>query len=178
MCVWLCGLRVSKKRDLRFPSIIEIIVYKVQSTGMTESHFPPVNDVLFCPWSCHLASHFFDMTAPAPVIMHRQGHLLLVLSLSLLLICIPVAVGWVVPTSSLLTQHSLRYLADSAFLPKARPLAMSQNEEEQRGEKPRLSVLGVCGGIGSGKSQACKILVSELGCVTHIGTNNEQRQLE
>ena len=30
-------------------------------------------------------------------------------------------------------------------------------------------VLGVCGGIGSGKSQACKLLVSELGCLDHLG---------
>jgi hypothetical protein len=32
-----------------------------------------------------------------------------------------------------------------------------------------IKVLGVCGGIGSGKSAACKILVSELGCIAHIG---------
>lgn len=31
-----------------------------------------------------------------------------------------------------------------------------------------IKVLGVCGGIGSGKSQACQLLVSDLGCVSHI----------
>mmetsp|Transcript_11903 Transcript_11903/g.16899 ORF Transcript_11903/g.16899 Transcript_11903/m.16899 type:complete len:279 (-) Transcript_11903:1531-2367(-) len=44
-------------------------------------------------------------------------------------------------------------------------LAMSKSEEEQ---ERKVKVLGVCGGIGSGKSQACKLLVSELGCMTHI----------
>lgn len=31
-----------------------------------------------------------------------------------------------------------------------------------------LRILGVCGGIGSGKSLACRILVSDLGCAAHI----------
>lgn len=30
-------------------------------------------------------------------------------------------------------------------------------------------ILGVGGGIGSGKSTACKLLVNELGCIAHIG---------
>ena len=30
-------------------------------------------------------------------------------------------------------------------------------------------VLGVCGGIGSGKSTACKLMVDELGCLDRIG---------
>ena len=30
-------------------------------------------------------------------------------------------------------------------------------------------VLGVCGGIGSGKSTVCQVLVSEFGCLGHIG---------
>ena len=32
-----------------------------------------------------------------------------------------------------------------------------------------VKILGVGGGIGSGKSTACQWLVSELGCVAHIG---------
>eukprot|EP00978_Attheya_sp_CCMP212_P005861 scaffold13078_cov48-Attheya_sp.AAC.2 len=32
----------------------------------------------------------------------------------------------------------------------------------------KMRVLGVCGGIGSGKSEACRILVSKLGCAAHI----------
>jgi polynucleotide 5'-kinase involved in rRNA processing len=33
-----------------------------------------------------------------------------------------------------------------------------------------IRVLGVGGGIGSGKSTACKLLANELGCIAHIGT--------
>jgi hypothetical protein len=33
-----------------------------------------------------------------------------------------------------------------------------------------IKVLGVCGGIGSGKSTACQLLVSEFQCLQHIGT--------
>lgn len=36
----------------------------------------------------------------------------------------------------------------------------------------RIRVLGVCGGIGSGKSAACKILVSELNCLAHIDSDS------
>lgn len=32
-----------------------------------------------------------------------------------------------------------------------------------------VKVLGVCGGIGSGKSAACKMLVAEFGCLAHLG---------
>jgi hypothetical protein len=36
-------------------------------------------------------------------------------------------------------------------------------------EKSSFKVLGVCGGIGSGKSSASKLLVSDLGCLAHLG---------
>jgi pantothenate kinase-related protein Tda10 len=32
-----------------------------------------------------------------------------------------------------------------------------------------MKILGVCGGIGSGKSTACKLMVDALGCVGRIG---------
>ena len=35
-----------------------------------------------------------------------------------------------------------------------------------------VKVLGVCGGIGSGKSAVCKILVSELNCLAHIDSDS------
>ena len=35
--------------------------------------------------------------------------------------------------------------------------------------RPR--ILGVCGGIGSGKSSACRTLVEELGCIGHIDSD-------
>jgi dephospho-CoA kinase len=35
-----------------------------------------------------------------------------------------------------------------------------------------VKILGVCGGIGSGKSAACKLLVSELNCFAHIDSDS------
>eukprot|EP00339_Tiarina_fusa_P014664 CAMPEP_0117049536 /NCGR_PEP_ID=MMETSP0472-20121206/34199_1 /TAXON_ID=693140 ORGANISM="Tiarina fusus, Strain LIS" /NCGR_SAMPLE_ID=MMETSP0472 /ASSEMBLY_ACC=CAM_ASM_000603 /LENGTH=226 /DNA_ID=CAMNT_0004762969 /DNA_START=178 /DNA_END=855 /DNA_ORIENTATION=+ len=35
-------------------------------------------------------------------------------------------------------------------------------------EHKQFKVLGVCGGIGAGKSSACKLLVSEFNCLAHI----------
>ena len=46
-------------------------------------------------------------------------------------------------------------------------LKMSSSTEVE--EKDEIKVLGVCGGIGSGKSSASKLLVSELGCLEHLG---------
>jgi hypothetical protein len=39
-------------------------------------------------------------------------------------------------------------------------------------QQPQFKVLGVCGGIGSGKSSACKLLVSELGCLAHLDADS------
>jgi dephospho-CoA kinase len=35
-----------------------------------------------------------------------------------------------------------------------------------------VKVLGVCGGIGSGKSKACELLVAELGCLAHVDSDS------
>ena len=35
-----------------------------------------------------------------------------------------------------------------------------------------VKILGICGGIGSGKSAACKTLVSELNCLAHIDSDS------
>jgi hypothetical protein len=35
-----------------------------------------------------------------------------------------------------------------------------------------IRILGVGGGIGSGKSTACKLLADQLGCISHIGMFN------
>jgi len=35
--------------------------------------------------------------------------------------------------------------------------------------KKEVKILGVCGGIGSGKSTACVLLVDELNCLAHLG---------
>lgn len=37
--------------------------------------------------------------------------------------------------------------------------------------RDRVKVLGVCGGIGSGKSAACQLLVSDLDCLLHIDSD-------
>lgn len=47
----------------------------------------------------------------------------------------------------------------------------NNNNDEIASIKDRdtaLRVLGVCGGIGSGKSQACRLLVDKLGCRVHL----------
>ena len=41
-------------------------------------------------------------------------------------------------------------------------------KEVERGTKEMMRILGVCGGIGSGKSLASSILVDDLGCVAGI----------
>jgi polynucleotide 5'-kinase involved in rRNA processing len=64
------------------------------------------------------------------------------------------------------------------YLRKASPFFASHrigqlSSESKDNHKPRstneVKILGVCGGIGSGKSSACKLLVSELSCLAHIG---------
>jgi hypothetical protein len=47
------------------------------------------------------------------------------------------------------------------------PTAMSASSAPN--EICQFKVLGVCGGIGSGKSSACKLLVSDLACLAHLG---------
>ena len=49
--------------------------------------------------------------------------------------------------------------------PRPRPQPQQQQQQQQ------VRVLGVCGGIGSGKTAACKILVSELNCLAHIDSD-------
>lgn len=41
----------------------------------------------------------------------------------------------------------------------------------------KVKILGVCGGIGSGKSQACKTLVEDLGCWAHIEADKLAHQV-
>jgi len=57
---------------------------------------------------------------------------------------------------------------ETSMLPK------NQQEETSTAQSSvgRVRILGVCGGIGSGKSAACKILVSELNCLAHIDSDS------
>jgi dephospho-CoA kinase len=41
-------------------------------------------------------------------------------------------------------------------------------DDSQRDYMATFQVLGVCGGIGTGKSTACRVLVSECGCMAHL----------
>jgi hypothetical protein len=43
------------------------------------------------------------------------------------------------------------------------------NSKEGDDSSSHIKLLGVCGGIGSGKSTACKLLVSEVDCAAYIG---------
>jgi RecA/RadA recombinase len=54
---------------------------------------------------------------------------------------------------------------------------MSKSSAAEEVGSPQLKILGVCGGIGSGKSTACKLLVSELNCAAHIGKSYKSSQV-
>jgi hypothetical protein len=72
-------------------------------------------------------------------------------------------------------------LYSSAWAHQSQPLRpkavsfMSKSSAADEVGSPQLKILGVCGGIGSGKSTACKLLVSELKCAAHIGTSKSSR---
>ena len=54
-----------------------------------------------------------------------------------------------------------------------RPLGMARNvTTTSTRDICEVKVLGICGGIGSGKSAACKTLVSELNCLAHIDSDS------
>ena len=46
---------------------------------------------------------------------------------------------------------------------------MSASEDKGVMADKKTKILGVCGGIGSGKSHACELMVDSLGCVARIG---------
>lgn len=56
-----------------------------------------------------------------------------------------------------------------AFHLKSTELPMSSTPEMK--QEQRVKVLGVCGGIGQGKSTACKIL-ADLGCIAHLDADS------
>lgn len=45
----------------------------------------------------------------------------------------------------------------------------ADRDDDDDDDNNTIRVLGVCGGIGSGKSTVCKLLVSDFGCIGHIG---------
>lgn len=44
----------------------------------------------------------------------------------------------------------------------------SEGGSGEKGSDSKMRILGVCGGIGSGKSTACQLMVDSLGCVARI----------
>ena len=83
------------------------------------------------------------------------------LSFLLLILSLP-AVILAFSSSASLSSDSLRNMSTSKE-------DETSNDSYSTAIKPNVRVLGVCGGIGSGKSKACELLVSELGCISHIG---------
>jgi dephospho-CoA kinase len=57
------------------------------------------------------------------------------------------------------------------WLQRSRSHKMTATLDDQEG-LPDFRVLGVCGGIGSGKSSACKLLVAELNCFAHLDSDS------
>lgn len=49
------------------------------------------------------------------------------------------------------------------------PIFLGAGTGKDDPKKPKIKILGVCGGIGSGKSAACTLLVDELHCLAHLG---------
>ena len=63
-----------------------------------------------------------------------------------------------------------RTTSTTSFLSSSRAASTVLNMSGGHDSKlQRIRILGVCGGIGSGKSMACNLLVSDLGCISHIG---------
>lgn len=73
----------------------------------------------------------------------------------------------------IISQHKLQYSPQLHPYPNRGQLAMSTHSIDQdqndtssigRSNKSGMKILGICGGIGSGKSTACQLMVNKLGC--------------
>ena len=74
------------------------------------------------------------------------------------------------PSSSWHSSRPLFFSGRTPIVSSKLSLAVTNMSGGSNGESSSVRVLGVCGGIGSGKSMACKLLVSDLGCLSHLGT--------
>jgi hypothetical protein len=77
-------------------------------------------------------------------------------------------------TTTTTTVLTIAATSDSSSGQATAATATTENSMKQHPPPPsptprHVKVLGVCGGIGSGKSAACKMLVSEFGCIAHVG---------
>jgi ABC-type multidrug transport system fused ATPase/permease subunit len=66
--------------------------------------------------------------------------------------------------SQLVCSNSLNF----SFARRVSQVSLTMSSSTQANNS-QFQVLGVCGGIGSGKSSACQLLVSALGCIAHLG---------
>jgi len=56
-------------------------------------------------------------------------------------------------------------------------MTRSESGSGEQGADTKMKILGVCGGIGSGKSTACKLMVDSLGCVARIDADKLAHQV-
>jgi hypothetical protein len=106
----------------------------------------------------------------------RGSFVALVAAYSILLLNVPASLGWQYVPSRHLRRQSLQRAASPRLrlrqLPPHRSPIMSASStlaSSKHDNADDIKVLGVCGGIGSGKSTACKLLVSQFRCLAHIG---------
>lgn len=59
------------------------------------------------------------------------------------------------------SRHQLRELCNN--------LSEEVSSWEETRRRSEMKILGICGGIGSGKSTACELMVDALGCAARIG---------
>lgn len=77
-----------------------------------------------------------------------------------------------IPFASTFEIQNINTSSSSSSYPFRRTsLAMSSLSNEVQGPQT-FKVLGICGGIGSGKSSASKMMVSKLGCLVHLDADS------
>jgi hypothetical protein len=76
------------------------------------------------------------------------------------------------------TKAASNQMAGHSLLPTRTTNNTNQDDPIDRNQKSNgFRILGICGGIGSGKSTACHLLVSQFRCIAHIGTLTSRRAI-
>ena len=65
--------------------------------------------------------------------------------------------------------HLNRHINNTSHQYRREQITTIHASENSGGDTNNMKILGVCGGIGSGKSTACQLMVDSLGCVARIG---------
>ena len=108
----------------------------------------------------------------------------------LVLFLVPLSTAAFSPTHSSIIYRSFGLIPSSIFWKDTNKISLQQNRninpshqcrrqrqitttmqasENGVSDTNNMKILGVCGGIGSGKSTACQLMVDSLGCVARIG---------